>query len=86
VPPVFQLTVDDLIALRGSPTIALVRPPGRILLDHRRREALASLRSETKAPHAVQKAHVTSVPNAAPQAGDNSRAFVPDGSRLLEEQ
>jgi hypothetical protein len=44
VPPVLKLTVDDLVALRESPVIALAWPPGRILLDHRRREALAALR------------------------------------------
>lgn len=56
VPAVYQLTVDDLIALRGSPTVALARPPGRILLGHRRKEALAALRSEAKSTHAVQQA------------------------------
>ncbi|MCO5397968.1 hypothetical protein [Ralstonia soli] len=62
VSAVYQLTVDDLIALRGSPTVALARPSGRILLDHRRKEALASLRSEAKSTHAAQQACVASHP------------------------
>lgn len=62
VRPVYQLTVDDLIALRGSPTVALARPPGRILLEHRRKEALAALRSEAKSTHAAQQACVASHP------------------------
>ncbi|MFM0375767.1 hypothetical protein PQQ72_01930 [Paraburkholderia strydomiana] len=48
VAPVYQLTIDDLLSLRGSPILSLVRPPGRISLEHRRREYLNSLKTPTQ--------------------------------------
>jgi hypothetical protein len=48
VAPVYQVTIDDLLSLRGSPILSLARPPGRISLEHRRREYLNSLKTPTQ--------------------------------------
>ncbi|MGF6982581.1 hypothetical protein QFZ99_002058 [Paraburkholderia atlantica] len=53
--PVYELTLDDLVALRGSPVLALTRPPGRILLGHRRKEQLNSILLREKAALEGQK-------------------------------
>lgn len=53
--PVYKLTLDDLVALRGSPVLALTRPPGRILLGHRRKEQLNSILLREKAALEGQK-------------------------------
>lgn len=47
VRPVFQLDVESLLALRDVPHLALVRPPGRILLGHERAIARRSLRAKS---------------------------------------
>ncbi|CAJ0895810.1 hypothetical protein [Ralstonia flatus] len=85
VPAMYQLTVDDLIALRGSPTVALARPPGRILLEHRRKEALASLRSEAKPPTAARTACVKSHTNAVSQTDNNLPVVAPRALRQEEQ-
>ena len=48
VAPVYQLEINDLLSLRRSTFLALIRPPGSILLQHQRAEILASLRTKTK--------------------------------------
>lgn len=53
--PVFQLEIDDLIALRHSPVLALCRPPGKIFVNHQRVEVLASLKAANKASDRAAK-------------------------------
>ncbi|NPT54833.1 hypothetical protein [Paraburkholderia elongata] len=48
VAPVYQLEINDLLSLRRSTCLALIRPPGSILLQHQRAEILASLKTKTK--------------------------------------
>jgi hypothetical protein len=50
VAPVYQLEINDLLSLRRSTFLALIRPPGSILLQHQRAEILASLRTKTGCP------------------------------------
>ncbi|MFM0125941.1 hypothetical protein P0D73_45180 [Paraburkholderia sp. RL18-101-BIB-B] len=51
VAPVYQLEINDLLALRRSTCLALIRPPGSILLQHQRAEILASIKTKTKCSH-----------------------------------
>ncbi|BCG02630.1 hypothetical protein PPGU19_071980 (plasmid) [Paraburkholderia sp. PGU19] len=48
VAPVYQLEINELLSLRRSTFLALIRPPGSILLQHQRAEVLASLKTKTK--------------------------------------
>jgi hypothetical protein len=48
VAPVYQLEINDLLSLRRSTCLALIRPPGSIVLQHQRAEILASLETKTR--------------------------------------
>jgi hypothetical protein len=78
VVPVYQLKVDELLALQNSVILALARPPGNIFLDHQRTEVLGSLNDETNASDNSikrrglrQQDRITQPENATQSSGSN---------------
>jgi hypothetical protein len=78
VVPVYQLKVNELLALQNSVILALARPPGNIFLDHQRTEVLGSLNDETNASDNSikrrglrQQDRITQPENATQSSGSN---------------
>ncbi|NVH76114.1 hypothetical protein FSB08_27205 [Paraburkholderia sp. JPY432] len=80
---VYQLTLDDLLGFRGSPVLPLIRPPGRILLKHRRKEQLNLMRSQQKASRAEMKTDRLHDDSTTSQAAD---AVIVTPANSLEEK